>query len=147
MTLQLVVEEPISDASQHLLTRAMVAHQTELYGEPRYATVGYFLRDDHGTLRAGLSGRFRWGWLYVEMLWVAEDLRGQGHGSRLLQMAEDFARSRGGVAIQLTTGGERALPFYARHGYDVMGSMSGYPPGSSQYFLRKWLGDATRRVP
>jgi hypothetical protein len=37
------------------------------------------LRDEHGTLVGGLTGRLRWGWLYIEALWVADHLRGQGH--------------------------------------------------------------------
>ena len=73
------------------------------------------------------------------MLWVAPEFRGRGFGSRLLTEAEEFARARGGIAIQLDSGGGRALGFYAKHGYEIVGSMSGYPPGSSVHFFRKWL--------
>jgi ribosomal protein S18 acetylase RimI-like enzyme len=139
VTLELEIEQPVSQASYQVLTDAMVEYQTELYGEAHYTTVGFFLRDANGGMQAGLSGRFRWGWLYIEMLWVASHLRGQGYGSRLLLEAETFVRSQGGVAVQLESGGTRALPFYARHGYEIVGSMAGYPRGSSQHFLRKWL--------
>ena len=34
-----------------------------------------------------------------------------------------------------------ALPFYQRHGYELVGVMEGFPvPGERQHFLRKWLG-------
>jgi ribosomal protein S18 acetylase RimI-like enzyme len=137
--LDLVVEEPVSEASRQQLTEQLIAYQSALYGEPHYATLGLFLRDDGGQLQAGLSGRFRWGWLYVEMLWVAEPLRGRGYGSRLLTEAEEFARARGGIAVQLDSGGGQALPFYRKHGYEIVGRMDGYPPGSAHHFLRKWL--------
>ena len=137
--LHLILEEPITPESHGRLVAEMVAYQTELYGESHYTTIGYFLNDADGRMRAGLSGRYRWGWLYIEMLWVAAELRGRGYGSRLLEEAETFARERGGIAVQLDSGGERALPFYERHGYEIVGAMAGYPPGSSHHFLRKWL--------
>ncbi len=83
----------------------------------------------------------RWGWLYVEVFWVAEHLRCKGHGSRLLQGAETFARSRDGVAIHLETGGLDALAFYEKRGYEIVGIMEGFPPGTRQHFMRKWLRD------
>jgi GNAT superfamily N-acetyltransferase len=139
LNLRLEVEEPASTASREELIDALIAYQTEFYGESHFTSVGYFLRDEEGDLVAGLTGRFRWGWLYVEMLWVAAPLRGQGHGKRLLLEAEDFARSRGGVGVHLESGGTRALPFYEKLGYEVVGTMDGFPPGSSHHYLRKWL--------
>lgn len=139
MDLSLVAEEPLSAASREWLTEAMVEHQAQLYGPTDYTTIGYFLKNSAGETCGGLSGRFRWKWLYLEMLWVEEDLRGMGHGSRLLGTAERFAIERGGLAVQLDTGGFEALPFYLRHGYEVVGRMEGYPPGTTFHFLRKWL--------
>lgn len=139
MDLTLVLEEPASSAGRELLAKALLEYGTQLHGEPGFTSVGCFLRDASGQIQAGLSGRFRWKWLYVEMLWVAEPLRGRGHGSTLLRTAEDFARSRGGVAVHLETGGASALPFYGGHGYEVVASMDGYPPGTKTHFLRKWL--------
>jgi ribosomal protein S18 acetylase RimI-like enzyme len=140
--LKLAFEEPISEQSRRLLTEELVAFQTELYGESHYTTIGYFWTDEEGRMKGGLSGRFRWGWLYIEMIWVAEELRGQGHGLRLLEEAEAFARSRGGIAVQVDAGGDTALPFFQRNGYHIVGSMPGYPPGSSHHSLRKWLVDS-----
>ena len=137
--LWLQFEEPASPDSTDELTREMVAHQTGTYGESNYTTVGLFLRDEEGALQAGLTGRLRWRWLYVEMLWVAGPLRDQGIGSRMLAQAEEFARSRGGVAVQLTSSGTRALPFYARHGYEIVAEVEGFPPGATEHHLRKWL--------
>jgi GNAT superfamily N-acetyltransferase len=137
--LRLYFEEPTSPDSYDELTRAMVAHQAETYGEAGYTPLGLCVRDAHGELHAGLTARLRWGWLYVEMLWVCEPLRGRGIGAGLLARAEEFARGRGGVAVHLTSGGTRALPFYARQGYEVVAEVEGFPPGSTQHHLRKWL--------
>jgi GNAT superfamily N-acetyltransferase len=136
---EFVVEEPTSHSSHDDLTRELVAHNESVWGDPKYTTVGFYRRDSAGNLEAGLSARFRWGWLFIEMLWVAAPLRGQGVGGRLLEAAESFARARDGVAVHLESGGERALPFYRRHGYEVVGAVEGFPPGTRHHILRKWL--------
>ena len=43
----------------------------------------------------GVLGEIYWGWFYLDLLWVKEELRGRGYGHRLLTIAEDEARQRG----------------------------------------------------
>jgi GNAT superfamily N-acetyltransferase len=70
-------------------------------------------------------------------LWVAEAARGAGHGARLLENAEAYARSRGAVGATLETYTFQARPFYERLGYEVFSALEGYPPGHVKFFLRK----------
>lgn len=98
-----------------------------------------FLRDDSATIVGGLLGEIRWRWLYVAILWVSSDLRGHGYGSELLSAAESEARSHGCVGIYLDTFEYQARPFYEKHGYELFGTLEGYPPGYSQYHLAKQL--------
>ena len=53
------------------------------------------LRDADGGLLGGLQGGTYWGWLYVEIFWLAEKVRRQGYGSRMLEAAEREAIIRG----------------------------------------------------
>lgn len=133
------MEMPPNEDDRQELANALLAYSHARYGDPTARPVGFFLRSDDGGLRGGLTGNLRWGWLYIEMLWVRGDLRGQGYGTRLLVDAEEFARASGAVAVHLDTGGEDALPFYRQRGYEVFGTLEGFPPGSRQYFLRKLL--------
>ena len=133
------MEMPPNQEDTRELADALLAHGHARYGDPTARPVGFFLRDRDGGLGGGLTGNLRWGWLYIEMLWVRGDLRHLGYGGRLLLDAEDFARASGGIAVHLDTGGEEALPFYQKRGYDVFGTLEGFPPGSRQYFLRKHL--------
>lgn len=98
-----------------------------------------FLRDDLGRIVGGLLGEIRWRWLYVGILWVSSELRGHGYGSELLSAAESEARSDGCVGIYLDTFEYQARPFYEKHGYELFGTLEGYPPGYRHYQLAKHL--------
>jgi GNAT superfamily N-acetyltransferase len=97
------------------------------------------LRDDAGQVAAGLIGTVSWGWLFVEALWVSDELRGRGIGRALMAGAEDFARAKDCHSAWLDT--FQARGFYARLGYESFGVLEDYPPGQSRYFLRKRLSD------
>ena len=63
------------------------------------------------------------------------------HGVRtkLLTAAEDLARARGCVGASLDTFEYQARPFYEKLGYELFGTLDGYPPGYRQFYLRKNL--------
>jgi ribosomal protein S18 acetylase RimI-like enzyme len=75
----------------------------------------------------------------VTHLWVAATARGQGHGTRLMQDAEAYARARGAIGATLETYSFQARPFYERLGYRVVGAIEDFPPGHAKFFLRKTL--------
>lgn len=98
-----------------------------------------FVRDAQGAVVGGLLGGTIWSWLYVEILWLSDALRGQGYGSRLLAEGERMAMERGCIAAQLDTMSWQALAFYERHGYTVFGVLENFPPGHRKYYLQKPL--------
>jgi GNAT superfamily N-acetyltransferase len=77
--------------------------------------------------------------LYVAKLWIADEHRGGGHGSALMAAAEDHARARGCIGAYLDTFEFQARPFYEKLGYQLFGTLDGYPPGYRQFFLSKSL--------
>jgi GNAT superfamily N-acetyltransferase len=52
------------------------------------------VRDDNDEILGGLYARLFYQWLFIDLLSVPEQARGQGMGTRLMQMAEDLARER-----------------------------------------------------
>jgi ribosomal protein S18 acetylase RimI-like enzyme len=134
-------QSPVDPLDQQALIEGMLSHHAETYGDPRFESFGLFLRGEGGEVEAGLTGRIRWGWLYVEMLWVRKELRRYGRGSSLLAGAEAHARNLGCAAVHLEANGPLALPFYRKRGYEIVGVLQGFPPGSQQHFMRKWLTD------
>ncbi len=82
--------------------------------------VGHALLKWDGAADVGAPQRLAAACPDVEDLWVAEDLRGQGIGSRLLHAAEELARARGCRWIGLSVGIEPPSParrLYERLGY------------------------------
>jgi GNAT superfamily N-acetyltransferase len=106
--------------------------------------LGVLLKDDSGNTVGGLTGRWYYGWLFVELLFVPEALRGQDFGTRIMREAERYALEQGLVGIWLDTFGFQARGFYEKLGYTLFGELPDYPAGHSRYFLQKRLGAAAR---
>jgi len=96
-------------------------------------------RSPDGALAGGLTGLTNWQWLYVDYLWVAEDARGSGVGTRLLRAAEEEGLRRGCRWSRLYTYDFQAPGFYAKHGYEQWAVLEDYPPGHQQIWFRKAL--------
>jgi GNAT superfamily N-acetyltransferase len=98
-----------------------------------------------GALAGGLWGRFYYDWLFVELIFVPEDRRGQDLGSALLAMAEAQARGWGAIGLWLDTFSFQALGFYQRKGFAVFGEIGDYPGPHRRFFLSKRLDPAGPR--
>ena len=97
------------------------------------------VRNDAGSIVAGISGYTAWGWLYVQWLWVDETVRGQGLAARMLALGEDEARTRGCHASYIDTFNPVALKIYERAGYIPFGQLENFPKGRARTFLQKQL--------
>ena len=93
--------------------------------------------DADGNVIAGLLGGTYWGWMSVDILWVAESHRKMGIGSRLLAEAEQEAARRGCHHVHLDTMSWQAPDFYKKHGYTVIGVLPDIPKGNEKYLLMK----------
>jgi GNAT superfamily N-acetyltransferase len=101
------------------------------------AVYGY----DGDELVGGACGRTvdLWRWLTVDLMWVDDVLRGHGLGRALLAQLEDEARVRGCAWSKLNTWDFQAPEFYARCGYVEYGREVDYPPGHTNFLMRKDL--------
>ena len=95
--------------------------------------------DADGSIIGGLLGGTYWGWMYIDILWVREDHRRQGVGSRLLTEAEKEAMRRGCHHVHVDTMSWQAPMFYQKHGYEVIGVLPDIPRGNQKYLLMKAL--------
>lgn len=126
-------------ADVEAVRRGLVAYNEQFTGEVPQVPVAAFVRDNTGRVRGGATGYLGWGWLYVERLWVDEDLRGQGVGSELMARIERLALAEGITRFQLGTTSFQALDFYKGIGYEVFAELEDHPPGFTDYFLKKTI--------
>jgi GNAT superfamily N-acetyltransferase len=104
-----------------------------------YRPLAIFVRDKTGAIAAGLTA-FTWGGtLKIGYLWLREDWRRHGYGSRMLLAAEDEARARGCRQSILETHEFQAPAFYPRHGYTLCGVAEDWPLGYKHYHFQKRL--------
>jgi GNAT superfamily N-acetyltransferase len=97
------------------------------------------LDDGHGRIVGGLSGSTSDEWLFIDMLVVPQEFRGQGWGRRLLECAEREAVKRGCHSCWLGTFEFQARGFYERLGYACFAELGDHPQGHSMHFMRKTL--------
>jgi GNAT superfamily N-acetyltransferase len=135
----LTIDEKLTPAEEASVVRGLLAFNEARLGPSGEQPVKFVVRDSAGTVVGGILGHTRWRWLYIAKLWVDERARGRGLGTRLMAAAEDLARSRGCTDVSLDTFEYQARPFYEKLGYELFGTLEGYPPGSRQYYLRKRL--------
>ncbi|HEX4321122.1 MAG TPA: GNAT family N-acetyltransferase [Acidobacteriaceae bacterium] len=97
---------------------------------------------ESGETLGGLWGWTSFDFLHIDLLIVPEPLRGSGLGRTVMLQAEAEAIQRGCHGAWLDTFSFQARGFYERLGYTVFGSIEGYPPGHSRFFLKKSFDEA-----
>lgn len=134
-----LTEEADVELIQALIRRGIRNADPLDVGARDYRPLGLALRAPDGAFVGGLHGATMWGWLMVEGIWVAEELRGRGLGRRLLLAVETMAAERGCRGAWLGTFDFQARKFYERLGYTVFGELPDFPAGHTHYELRKSL--------
>lgn len=121
------------------ITDALSAFNTGDVGPADRRPLAILIRDTDGKVTGGLSGFTAWGWLFIQMLYIPETLRGAGLAGKLLAKAEDEARARGCRGAWIDTFSPQALSAYLRQDYEVFGELEDFPEGRTRSLLKKKL--------
>lgn len=132
------VENP-EQSAWGIIGSGVSSYNSEQAGDNKFQRLCYALYGPDQEIVGGILAEVYWDWLYIDLLWVKDDLRGQGYGHRLLESAEAEARQWGAKNAYLDTFSFQAPDFYAQHGYQVFGELQNFPPGHQRYFLTKQL--------
>lgn len=118
---------------------AIHTYNLQQAGDDRGQSLCFVLRAPDGEIVGGVIGATHWDWLHIDLMWVKAELRGCGHGQRLLMLAEQEARQRGAKNAYLDTFSFQAPVFYEQQGYRVFGVLPDFPTGQQRYFMTKEL--------
>ncbi|GAA5187863.1 hypothetical protein GCM10023322_37150 [Rugosimonospora acidiphila] len=126
------------------LEKELTAFNVRMTGADDEASLSVRVTDQAGALVGGLAG-WTWGGCGgIGLLWVREQSRREGWGSRLLRAAEQEARRRGCTRMVVSSMTFQAPGFYRRHGYVETGRTEGLPGGHSDvHFFKRLDGKAT----
>lgn len=122
------------------ILRPLRAYNLAQAGDPKPEAVALLVRDEQSNeIIGGLYGEIFYRWLFIELLAIPEQTRGQGTGSRLMEMAEALAREKGCVGIWLDTFDFQAPAFYQKHGFSEFAQLDNFPPEHKRFFFHKRL--------
>ena len=143
-SMEIVFAPELAADDRQAVRDSLIAYNDGAIGEGGpHGEIGLLIKDDTGKTLGGLTATYYYNWMFVELVYVPDHLRGQGIGKRLMAGAERFAGDKGLGGIWLDTFSFQARPFYERLGYEVFGIMNDYPIGSQRFFMQKRLAPAT----
>ena len=137
MTLRITTLENPSEADRAAILTPLRAYNIRRAGDPRIRPIALLLIDGDGERVGGLWGRCAYDWLFVELLVVPEEHRGENYGKALIAQAESIARANDCIGIWLDTYEFQARGFYEKLGFEVFGTLDDHPIGQKRFFLRK----------
>jgi GNAT superfamily N-acetyltransferase len=138
-TVTIEITTEAQQESRDVIARGLQAFNARHLGEYQWTALDVYVRDPGGHVIAGLIGDFALGWLEIHGLWVAEDLRGSGLGSDILNAAEKAAVERGCRAVILDSLSFQAPAFYEMRGYVRIGTVDDYRGAAQKIFMQKRL--------
>ncbi|MCU1753215.1 GNAT family N-acetyltransferase [Pseudomonas sp. 6D_7.1_Bac1] len=122
------------------ILKPLRAYNVANAGEGHPQEIALLVRDEQSNeILGGLYAKLFYQWMFIDLLSVPEQARGQGTGSRLMHMAEELAREKNCVGIYLDTFEFQAPEFYKKLGFTEIGQIADYPPGHKRFFFQKRL--------
>lgn len=137
MDIDLKLTEGMNADEEDFILERLMTHNAATFGPSNRRELAVPLHDGNGDLIGGLTGYTGRGWLYISMLYVPDELRGQGLGARMLDMAEVEAKARGAIGAYIDTMNPEALKLYLKQGYTEIGTLKGLEGGHSVTWLQK----------
>jgi GNAT superfamily N-acetyltransferase len=102
----------------------------------------FVAKDKNGIEIGGiLAGLGYWNGLEIKILWVKEEYRKKGIGTKILKYTEKIAIEKGAKISMLDTFDFQAEEFYLKNGYKPIGEIKDFPKGHRRIYFSKQLGD------
>ena len=138
MSLRIEIKEAPQEADYQAILAPLIEYNQAQTGRVGAEKLAILIKDETGKTEGGLYAKVSGQWLFVELLVVPEIARGQGMGSKLMNMAQALAREKGCQGIWLDTFSFQAPEFYLRLGFSIFGELKDYPvAGHNRFFMQK----------
>jgi GNAT superfamily N-acetyltransferase len=132
---KVVIDHNPSHSDNEVVREGLIRSYEAQFGE-RDKQFSIFLKSDSGEVFGGIQAIFDSEAIYIEALWIEENLRKQGYGKKLLIAAEGEAIKNGCIFSLVDTWDFQAEEFYLKNGYVRIGELKNYWHEHSKIFLR-----------
>lgn len=112
---------------------------TQQAGPENSHMICYMLQNEEGASLGGIIAMVHWEWLYINLMWINDEFRGQGYGSQLMEVAEAEGIQHGAKHAYLDTFTFQAPGFYEKLGYSIVGELPDFPEGHTRFYMKKEL--------
>jgi len=136
---QIVYDDKPEQSAWGIIGEGITNYNKQQAGDDKAQRICFVLQSPDHEVAGGVIAAMYWDWLYIDLMWIRDGLRGRGYGHRLLTLAEDEGRRRGAKYAFLDTFSFQAPTFYLKHGYKVFGELNNFPAGYKSYYLTKQL--------
>lgn len=141
MNLRIELSQNPTEEQRQAILQPLIVYNDAQTGISKSEPFALMVRDERDAILGGLYGRVTFQWMYIELLSVPEQGRGQGIGSELMTMAESLAKEKNCLGIWLDTFSFQAPEFYKKLGFSQFGEIVDYPPGHKRHYFQKRLMD------
>ena len=129
----------ISQVSDQIRSK-LIAHNVSVSDIRHEERIVLTATDNDANLIGGVSSTLWGGCLEIKYIWVSEERRGSGLGSKLLNRLESVVKAKGCRRIILDTYSFQAPEFYIKQGYKEYQTIEGYSDGTvAKHFFKKDL--------
>jgi ribosomal protein S18 acetylase RimI-like enzyme len=135
----LSVESNPSAHDSDLVRGQLLSFNARAVGNDNHETLAVFAKAKDAKVIGGLLGGTYWGWLHIDILWVDENYRRKGIGSKLLDAAERAATKRKCENAHVETHDFQSPEFYVKNGYTIFAEINDLPQNHKKIFLKKNL--------
>ncbi len=138
-TVNILVDNSPSDESNARLRNGIVDFNAKYLNE-KASPFSIFAQNNKNEIIGGATIWEHSDAFYIDILWVEENYREQGVGSRLLNELFNQATIKNVKKIFVDTYEFQAVDFYKKQGFFVIGRLEDYLLGNDRIYLRKNLG-------
>jgi ribosomal protein S18 acetylase RimI-like enzyme len=141
MNLRIELTHNPTEEQRQAILQPLIEYNDAQTGGSKSEPFALMVKDQNGEILGGLYGRMIFRWMFIELLSVPEQGRGQGIGSKLMAQAEALAKEKNCYGVWLDTFDFQAPEFYKKLGFSQFGEIVDYPPGHKRHFFQKRLID------
>ncbi len=132
-------KEMASPEDDSILAEGMFAEAESAKGMSRVTPFAFLIKDEKGTVLAGVKGSSYYGCLTIDIFWVDPAFRQREWGTQLMHAAEEQGKRRKCTFASIAVMDWEPLDFYKHRGYEIESVREGFDNDSKMYVLRKSL--------